>query len=344
MTDLERSEPMARVRMLDEALVSSRMDAFPVLLAEELPVEAIRAFQNMFPNLSILPTQEQTLGGVLEAAKGVRAVVTTVKYRLDRQFFQALPDSVQIIALYSAGHDHVDIEAARERGVAVVKPCNVLADSVADLTIALLLATTRRLLEGVDLVRSGGWSGWSPTLLLGRELRGQVLGIYGMGNIGREVSTRAQAFGMNIAYKNRTPLPRDIEGGARFVADDKEFLAGCDVLLLSAACTAMTRNYLNAERISWLKPGAVVLNVSRGELVDDDALIAALLAGEVAGAGLDVFQNEPALDARYLTIPSVVALPHIGSATLEARTAMADSLVDGIERILLGQTVAQQLA
>ncbi|WP_127597678.1 2-hydroxyacid dehydrogenase [Nitratireductor alexandrii] len=344
MTDLERNEPMARVRMLDEALVSSGMEAFPVLLTEELPPEAVRAFHNMFPNLSILPPHHQTVDGVIEAAQNARVVVATVKYRLDSKFFQSLPGSVQLVALYSAGHDHVDLNAARERGVAVVKPGNVLADSVADLTIALLLATMRRLLDGVDLVRSGGWTGWSPTLLLGRELRGQVLGIYGMGNIGREISARAQAFGMNVAYKNRSPLPRDIEGGARFVADDEEFLGGCDVLVLSAACTPATRNYLNAERLSWLKPGAVVLNVSRGDLIDDDALVAALQSGDVAGAGLDVFNNEPALDERYLTLPSVVALPHIGSATLEARTAMADSLVDGIERILLGQTVAQQLA
>lgn len=343
MTDLERSEPMARVAMLDEALVSSKMDAFPILLTEELSAEAVRAFQNTFPNLKILQPSDQTLGGVLRAADGTRVVVTTVKYRLDREFFQALPNTVQIIALYSAGHEHVDIDAARERGVSVIKTFNVLADSVADLALALLLTMTRRLLEGVDLVRTGQWMGWSPTLLLGRELRGQVLGIYGMGSIGREVSTRAQAFGMNVAYKNRAPLPRDLEGGARFVADDREFLAACDVLLLSAACTPHTRKYLDASRISWLKPGALVLNVARGELVDDDALIEALLSGHIAGAGLDVFQNEPAMDARYLAIPSVVPLPHIGSATLEARAAMADSLVDGIERILLGQTAAQQL-
>lgn len=338
------NHPWATISLLDESPLAAEAAPCPILIADELPVEALRVFRSAFPNVAILPDDEQTVSGLLNGADAAKVIVSSVKYPLDAAFFQSLPRSVEIVALYSAGHDHVDVEAARRFGKAVIYTPNILADSVADLAMALLLGATRRVVEGVDLIRSGKWNGASPTLLLGRELRGQVLGIYGMGSIGREISIRAQGFGMNVAYRSRSQLPRAVEGGARFVGDDREFLGCCDALLLSAPFTPLTQKFLNAERIAWLKPGVIVVNVSRGELVDDEALIAALQSGQLAAAGLDVFEGEPAIDPRYLSMPNVFPLPHIGSATVEARAAMADALVEGIARILLGEEPPNRLA
>lgn len=343
MTERPAHDPAATLSLLEDSLLTSIADQCPVLLTEALPEEAMQAFRNVFPHVAVLPAARQTVESVLEAAVDARVVVATVKYALDRSFFRALPDSVEILALYSAGYGHVDLEAARERGLKVINTPNVLADSVADLAMALVLGTARRIVEGLDLMRAGRWAGFSPTLLLGRELRGQVLGIFGMGQIGREISVRAQGFGMNVAYRNRSMLPRELEAGARYIPDEKEFLGCCDVLLLSAPHTPETHKFLNGERIAQMKQGAVVVNVSRGELIDDDALIGALASGHVAAAGLDVFANEPDIDRRYLAMTNVFPLPHIGSATVEARTAMADALVEGIERILLGEQAPNAL-
>lgn len=343
MTERAANDPAATLSLLEDSLLTSIADQCPVLLTEALPQEAMQAFLSVFPHVTVLPPARQTVEGVLEAAANVRVIVATVRYVLDRAFFRSLPASVEVLALYSAGHGHVDLEAARERGLKIINTPNVLADSVADLAMALVLGAARRIVEGLDLMRSGQWTGFSPTLLLGRELRGQVLGIYGMGQIGREISIRAQGFGMNVAYRNRSMLPRELEVGARYIPDEEEFLGCCDVLLLAAPHTPETHKFLNAERIAQMKAGAVVVNVSRGELIDDDALIEALACGHIAAAGLDVFANEPDIDRRYLAMGNVFPLPHIGSATVEARTAMADVLVEGIERILLGEQAQNAL-
>ncbi|MET3662438.1 2-hydroxyacid dehydrogenase [Aquamicrobium ahrensii] len=343
MTERAANDPAATLSLLEDSLLTSIADQCPVLLTEALPQEAMQTFRSVFPHVTVLPPARQTVEGVLEAAANVRVIVATVRYVLDRAFFRSLPASVEVLALYSAGHGHVDLEAARERGLKIINTPNVLADSVADLAMALVLGAARRIVEGLDLMRSGQWTGFSPTLLLGRELRGQVLGIYGMGQIGREISIRAQGFGMNVAYRNRSMLPRELEVGARYIPDEEEFLGCCDVLLLAAPHTPETHKFLNAERIAQMKAGAVVVNVSRGELIDDDALIEALACGHIAAAGLDVFANEPDIDRRYLAMGNVFPLPHIGSATVEARTAMADVLVEGIERILLGEQAQNAL-
>lgn len=330
--------------MFKQSLISPEVACWPVLIAEQLPDEAMLAFRRSFPQVRVLSPEDQNVDGIIRNASGMRAVVTTVRYKLDDRFFAALPETVEIVALYSSGYDHVDLEAAKARGISVINTPNILADSVADLAMLLLLGAARRVVEGVDLIRSGKWAGSSPGLLLGKELRGQVLGIYGLGRIGREVSIRAQAFGMNVTYRNRFQLPREIEAGARFVGSDHDFLGGCDALLLAAASTPQTRRFLNAERIAWLKPGAIVVNISRGELVEDEALIAGLLSGHIGAVGLDVFDNEPAFDKRYLTTRGVFMLPHIGGATVEARSAMADLLVDGIEMTIQGEVAANRLA
>jgi len=256
----------------------------------------------------------------------------------------ALPASIKAIATYSVGYEHVALDAATERGIAVFNTPGVLTDAVAETGLLLMLGAARRATEAIDLVRSRAWPGWNATQLVGVELLGKTLGIFGMGRIGRGIARRARAFGMGIRYHNRTRLPPELEDGAIFDADFATMAAASDFLAIAANASAETRGFLDAARIAQLKPGAIVVNVSRGELVDDDALIAALGSGHVRAAGLDVFNNEPKLDPRYFDLPNVFMLPHIGSATIETRRRMAKALIDGIAEWRAGGTPKNRIA
>lgn len=251
----------------------------------------------------------------------------------------SLPPSVKAILAYSVGYDHIDLGAAAARSVAVLNTPDVLSTAVAENAIFLMLAVARRATESISLVRSGSWRGWSPTQLLGFELRNKTLGILGLGRIGREVARRAIALDMAVTYHNRRPST----GPYSFEPDLQTFLGKLDILVLAAPSTSNTRRILNATTIALLKPGAVVINIARGDLVDDDALISALMSGSIRGAGLDVLDGEPGFDKRYLGLPNVFVLPHIGSSTVEARAAMAEVLLDGLDAIDRGQCPPNQL-
>jgi len=201
----------------------------------------------------------------------------------------------------------------------------------------LILAAARRAGEGERLVRSGSWQGWAPTQLIGTEVSGKRLGIFGMGRIGREVARMARAFDMQVHYRDQARLPGDLEQGAIFHDTDKSFLAQCQVLSLNAPGGPSTRHWLNAERIALLPRGAVVVNAARGTLVDDDTLIAALQDGHIGYAGLDVYDAEPAVHPGYLKLENVVLLPHLGSATAETRNAMGFLALGGIDAVLAGR-------
>ena len=202
----------------------------------------------------------------------------------------------------------------------------------------LVLAAARRAGEGERLVRSGNWQGWAPTQLMGTQVSGRRLGIFGMGRIGREVARMARAFGMQVHYRDQGRLPADLEQGAIFHDTDDSFLSACEVLSLHAPSGASTRHWLNADRIALLPKGAIVVNAARGTLVDDAALIAALRSGQVGYAGLDVYDGEPKLNPGYLELENVVLLPHLGSATLETRNAMGFLALDAIDAVLAGRT------
>jgi glyoxylate reductase len=261
--------------------------------------------------------------------------------RVDETLLVRLPPSVKALATYSVGLDHLDVEAVRARGLALFNTPFVLSNSVADHAMLLILAAARRLTEATELLRGGRWSDIWSNGLLGVELAGKTLGIFGLGDIGTRVARRAAAFGMNVIYHNRNQARE--EAGARFVATADELLASSDFVLLAAPSTPETRNFLNRRRLSMARDGAVIVNIARGDLVDDDALIEALNTGKVRAAALDVFRSEPAIDVRYLKLPNVVATPHIGSATLEARRGMAATLCDAIERWWLGDRPANQV-
>jgi lactate dehydrogenase-like 2-hydroxyacid dehydrogenase len=207
----------------------------------------------------------------------------------------------------------------------------------------LIMAAARRAGEGERLIRSGKWEGWAPTQLLGTQVSGRRLGIFGMGRIGREIARMARGFDMEIHYRDMARLPPDLEQGAIFHDNDDSFLPICQVLSLNAPGGGGTRHWLDAERISMLPRGAVVVNAARGTLVDDAALIAALRSGQIAAAGLDVYNGEPHLDPAYLTLENVVLLPHLGSATTETRDAMGRIVLSGIGAILAGKTPSNQV-
>ncbi|MBP2314057.1 2-hydroxyacid dehydrogenase [Azospirillum soli] len=285
-----------------------------------------------------LNPEDKALSGtdIAARAQGADGVLCSAGDRLDADAIKALPDSVRILATFSVGTDHIDLNAAKARGLVVTNTPDVLTDATADIALLLMLGAARRASEGERMIRAGAWTGWTPTQLLGTHLGGKRLGIIGMGRIGQAVARRARAFGMTIHYSNRKRLPAELEEGAVFHADPEAMLAVSDVLSLHFPATPETRHWLNAARIEKLPPGAVVVNTARGTVVDDEALIAALKTGRIAAAGLDVFENEPNLHPGYRGLENAFLLPHLGSATVETRNAMGFKALDNLDAFFAG--------
>lgn len=278
-------------------------------------------------------------------AAGAAALWVQLNDAVDAALLDAAGASLRVVATYSVGTNHVDLAACRARGVTVVNTPDVLTDATADIALALLLAAARRLPEGQRLVAGGGWTGWAPTQLLGVELRGRTLGVVGLGRIGAAVAQRARAFGMRVAYHQRTPRPDLAEPlEARFVADLDDLLPQTDVLTLHAPLTSETRHLLDARRLRLLPRGALLVNTARGPLVDEAALVDALRDGRLAGAGLDVYEEEPRVHPGLLALPNVVLAPHLGSATVDTRRAMARLCTDAIVAVLGGGRPANVVA
>jgi lactate dehydrogenase-like 2-hydroxyacid dehydrogenase len=310
----------------------------PVLLVtRQLPDAVAERAQREFDVRLNQPDLQWSPDEIVALAQGCDAVLCFSTDRLNAQTIAALPASVKAIATCSVGYDHVDIAAARARGIPVANTPEVLSVATAEIAMLLILMSARRAGEGERLVRSGQWKGWAPMLLLGTQISGKRLGIFGMGRIGRELAKMARGFGMAIHYRNRTRLPEDLEQGATWHATDESFLAHCDTLALTAPGGAGTAKWLNAERLALLPRGAIVANAARGSLVDDAALQEALRSGQVAFAGLDVYDGEPNLHQGYFGLENVVLLPHMGSSTTETRAAMGDLCLDAISAVLAGQ-------
>jgi lactate dehydrogenase-like 2-hydroxyacid dehydrogenase len=243
---------------------------------------------------------------------------------------EALPSGVGAIATYSVGTDHIDLEAARRRGIAVFNTPGVLSDAVAENALLLMLGAARRVSESVELLRSRTWSGWSPRQLVGVGLAGRRLGILGLGEIGARIATRAQAFGMEILYCNRHRRGDEAARGFSFRATPAELIEDADVFLIACPSTDETRGLVDAGLLRRARTGSILVNIARGDIVDDAALIDALRDGRVWAAGLDVFDGEPRIARGYFDLPNVFMLPHIGSSTLEARLGMGRILIEGL--------------
>jgi lactate dehydrogenase-like 2-hydroxyacid dehydrogenase len=274
---------------------------------------------------------------LIQVAVGADALLVTSQDLLDGPTLSRLPPCVRVIATLSVGVDHIDLVAAAARGIQVTNTPDVLTDATADLTILLLLAASRRASEGLALLRSGEWRDPRPTELLGTELTGKILGIYGMGRIGQAVADRARAFGMCIHYTSQRRLRPELERGAVFHPEARDLLRASQFLTLHAPGTKQTAQFLNAETIALLPPNAIVVNAARGSLVDDDALIDALRTRRIAAAGLDVYNGEPHFRKEYATLPNVFLLPHMGSATVETRIKMGMRALDNLDAALAGK-------
>lgn len=269
---------------------------------------------------------------LITAMQGCDILVSTVTDQIDADMIAAAPASLKLIANFGAGVNHIDLAAAKAKGILVTNTPGVFTDDTADLTMALILNVPRRLGEGHRLMRSGEWKGWAPSGMLGHRVGGKTLGIVGFGRIGEAVAVRARAFGMTILYNKRYRLPASIEDELSIVfePDLDRLVAKSDIVTLHCPLTHETNKLMNRARIGMMRPDAYLINSSRGELVDEDALIEALTRGKIAGAGLDVYTHEPAIDSRFLSIPNVVLLPHLGSATFEGREASGEKVIANI--------------
>ena len=267
-----------------------------------------------------------------KAMQDCDVLVPTVTDDIDAELIDAAGDRLKLIANFGAGTEHIDLKAAAARKIIVTNTPGVFTDDTADIAMCGIIGVPRRIREGVELVRRGGWTGWAPSRMLGRRLGGKVLGIVGMGRIGQAVAHRARAFGLEIAYHNRKRLPEAIERmfHARYVETLDDLLTQSDIVTLHSPLTKETRGMIDARRIALMKPGSSIINTARGELIDQEALIGALKSGHLAGAGLDVYPDEPNVDKRLLRHPNVMTLPHIGSATAEGREASGEKVIANI--------------
>ena len=303
-----------------------------VIVTRELPDAVMARFEALFDASNNRTDAPLTRDQLAVAMATGDVLVPTVTDEIDAALIAGAGDRLRLIANFGAGVNHIDLKAARARGIIVTNTPGVLTEDTADMTMALIVSVPRRLAEGEKLVRSGEWKGWSPGGMLGHRIGGKALGIVGMGRIGQAVALRARAFGLAVHYHNRHRLPAVLEAqlAATWHADLDAMLAAIDILTIHTPRNADSENLIDARRIGLMRPHAYVINASRGGILDEDALIAALEAGRLAGAGLDVWRHEPAIDPRLLALPNVVMTPHMGSATYEGRVASGERVIANI--------------
>lgn len=276
--------------------------------------------------------EPMTRDEIVAAMRDSDVLVPTVTDWIDDTMFAEAGDRLGLIANFGAGVEHIDLDSAQAHGILVTNTPGVFTDDTADLTMSLIISVPRRLVEGARLLRQGEWNGWAPSLLLGHRLAGKRLAIIGMGRIGQAVAHRARGFGLEICYHNRHRLPASLENmvGARYEPDLDMLVSEADILSLHCPGGPETRHILDSRRLALMKPTAYVVNTARGDLIEHEALIEALESARLAGAGLDVYPDEPHVDRRLLALPNVVLQPHIGSATVEGRGAAGDKIIANI--------------
>jgi glyoxylate reductase len=306
-----------------------------VIVTRKLPDVVETRMCELFDTKLNVDDKPLTQAQLVEAVKTADVLVPTVTDRIDRAVLTQAGPRLRLIANFGTGVDNVDLDTARNRGILVTNTPGVLTEDTADMTMALILAVPRRLAEGAAYMRDPAtkWSGWSPTWMLGHRIYGKRLGIIGMGRIGRAVARRAQAFGLQIHYHNRRRLPEDIESEfeATFWESLDQMLTRVDIVSINCPHTPATYHLLSARRLRLLKPSAYVVNTARGEVIDENELARLLETGAIAGAGLDVFENEPVVNPRLLASERVVALPHMSSATIEGRIDMGEKVIINIK-------------
>lgn len=273
-----------------------------------------------------------------DAVARADVLVPTVTDRIDKRILARAGENLKLIANFGAGIDNIDVESAWQRGMTVTNTPGVLTEDTADLTMALILAVPRRMIEGAEALKAGEFVGWSPTWMMGHRLGGKRLGIVGMGRIGQAVARRAKAFGIQIHYHNRTRIAPAMESEleATYWESLDQMMARMDIISVNCPHTPATFHLLSARRLKLLQPHAYLVNTARGEIIDENALTRLLVDGKIAGAGLDVFENEPAVNPKLLAMKNVVALPHMGSGTLEGRIDMGEKVIINIKTFVDG--------
>jgi glyoxylate reductase len=309
-----------------------------IAVTNRLPEPALEALREAGELRIDERTEAIPRADLLRLVEGAEAILTLLHDRVDEELLEAAGPQLRCVANVAVGYDNVDVEAATRRGVVVTNTPRVLDDATADLTLALILAATRRVAEGDRLIRAGRPWTWGMSFMLGTGLRGKLLGIVGLGGIGRRVAERARAFGMEISYHSRHPAPDEVTAALaaeRLPLD--ELLGRADVVSLHCPLTPETHHLIGAAELAAMKPSAVLVNAARGPVVDEPALAAALAAGEIAAAGLDVYEHEPRVEPALLELENVVLSPHLGSATVETRTAMAELAARNAISVLRGE-------
>ena len=288
-------------------------------------------------NLDDEPMSESRL---IKAVKNCDILVPTVTDEITASVINAAGKNFKMIANYGAGVDHIDLGAARKKKIVVTNTPDVLTEDTADMTMALILSVPRRLVAGEKVLREGKWKGWSPTWMLGHRIHGKRLGIIGMGRIGRAVAKRAKGFGLSIHYHNRNRVHADVEAEleATYWESLDQMLARMDIISINCPHTPATYHLLSARRLKLLQKHAYIVNTARGEMIDEKALIKMLKDGELAGAGLDVYENEPNINPKFLDLENVTLLPHMGSATIEGRADMGSKVIICIKTFIDGHT------
>ena len=303
-----------------------------VIVTRKLPDPVETRMRELFDaelNLSDAPMSREQL---IDAVGRADVLAPTITDKVDEDLISHAGEKLKLIANFGAGVDHIDVPAANARGITVTNTPGVLTDDTADLTLALIMAVARRIVEGAVVTREGGFKGWTPTWMLGHRVTGKRLGIIGMGRIGQAVARRAKAFGMQIHYHNRKPVSSRIaeELEATYWDSLDQMLARMDIVSVHSPHTPATYHLLSARRLKLLQPHAIVINTARGEIIDEQALADLLETKAIAGAGLDVFEFEPAINPKLLKLPNAVLLPHLGSATLEGRIDMGEKVIINI--------------
>ena len=288
--------------------------------------KALKTFEPIFNTNDELYSQSK----VIEMSNGCDGILTSLTDKMDEETINKLPDTIKIISNFAVGFGNIDLEAAKKRGIAVTNTPEVLSDATAEIGILLILGACRRAAEGIEAAREGGWK-WSADYLIGKQLTGTRLGILGMGRIGQKIAKIAKSLGMIIHYHNRSKLNNDKEDGAIYHDNIKSLFSVSDVLSICCPATKETENMINKETVEYFPKGAIITNVARGDIVEDEALIDALIRRKIYAVGLDVYKNEPNLNPGYLKIKTAFILPHLGSATKDTRIAMANLAIDNID-------------
>ena len=287
--------------------------------------KASKTFDPIFNSNDELYSQSK----VIEMSKGCDGILTSLTDKMDKETINNLPETIKIISNFAVGFGNIDLEAAKKRGIAVTNTPEVLSDATAEIGVLLILGACRRAAEGIEAAREGGWK-WSANYLIGKQLTGTRLGVLGMGRIGQKIAKIAKSLGMIIHYHNRSKLSVEKENGAIYHDSLKSLFSVSDVLSICCPATKETENMINKETVEYFPKGAVITNVARGDIVDDEALIDALIRRKIYAVGLDVYKNEPNLNSGYLKIKTAFILPHLGSATKDTRIAMANLAIDNI--------------